>query len=74
MFLLSLATLVVFIVMSVADRNAAVTKTRLLLNPRDSDVRFEGGIPVITVSQESYAIGLRLNHRPAEHLPTFCAR
>ncbi|EBE8555403.1 CadC family transcriptional regulator [Salmonella enterica] len=39
MFLLSLATLVVFIVMSVVDHNAAVTKTRLLLNPRDIDYR-----------------------------------
>ncbi len=32
MFLLSLATLVVFIVMSVVNHNAAVTKTRLLHN------------------------------------------
>lgn len=59
MFLLSLATLVVFIVMSVVDHNAAVTKTRLLLNPRDIDVRFEGGNSCNNwVSQESYAIGL----------------
>ncbi|HFJ3664628.1 TPA: lysine decarboxylation/transport transcriptional activator CadC [Salmonella enterica] len=59
MFLLSLATLVVFIVMSVIDHNAAVTKTRLLLNPRDIDVRFEGGNSCNNwVSQESYAIGL----------------
>ncbi|ECD0200059.1 lysine decarboxylation/transport transcriptional activator CadC [Salmonella enterica] len=54
-----LATLVVFIVMSVVDHNAAVTKTRLLLNPRDIDVRFEGGNSCNNwVSQESYAIGL----------------
>ncbi|EHU6835727.1 winged helix-turn-helix domain-containing protein, partial [Salmonella enterica] len=59
MFLLSLATLVVFIVMSVVDHNAAVTKTRLLLNPRDIDVRFEGGNSCNNwLSQESYAIGL----------------
>ncbi len=55
--------------MSVVDHNAAVTKTRLLLNPRDIDVRFEGGNSVITGSRRNlrHRSG-RLNHRPAEHL------
>ncbi|WES67119.1 lysine decarboxylation/transport transcriptional activator CadC [Superficieibacter sp. HKU1] len=59
LFLLSLIALIALILMSVIHHSPAVTKSRLLLNPRDIDVRFDGGNSCNNwVSQKSYAIGL----------------
>ncbi len=64
----SLATLVVFIAMSVADHNAAVTKTRGYYQPTRYRTNVLKAASNNWVSQESYYRSGRLNHRPAEHL------
>lgn len=59
LFLLSLSALAAMILLSVIHHQPTVTKSRLLLNPRDIDVRFDGGNSCNNwVSQKSYAIGL----------------
>lgn len=59
LFLLSLGALIALVIMSLINSHPPVTKTRLLLNPRDIDVRFERGISCNKwSSQQSYAIGL----------------
>ena len=58
-FLLSLGVLIAMVLLSVVRPHPQVTRTHLLLNPRDIDVRFEPGASCNNwVSQQSYAIGL----------------
>ncbi len=58
-FLLSLSLLVALIVMTLIHHQPTVTKSRLLLNPRDIDIRFDGDDSCTNwISKKSYAIGL----------------
>ncbi|KFC06208.1 transcriptional activator [Trabulsiella guamensis ATCC 49490] len=59
LFLLALGTCVALVAMSTLKSHPAVTKTRLLLNPRDIDIRLENGSSCNNwMSQRSYAVGL----------------
>ncbi|BBS38295.1 lysine decarboxylation/transport transcriptional activator CadC [Enterobacter sp. LM3] len=59
LFLSSLGALIALVLMSLVNSHPPVTSTRLLLNPRDIDVRFEPGNSCNSwTSQQSYAIGL----------------
>lgn len=59
LFLVSLTALIAMVALSMMPSHPEVTKTRLLLNPRDIDVRFDSGNSCNNwASQEAYAIGL----------------
>lgn len=58
-FLLSLGVLIAMVLLTIVRPHPQVTRSHLLLNPRDIDVRFEPGASCNNwVSQQSYAIGL----------------
>lgn len=58
-FLLSLGVLIAMVLLTIVRPHPQVTRSHLLLNPRDIDVRFEPGSSCNNwVSQQSYAIGL----------------
>lgn len=58
-FLLSLGVLIAMVLLAIARPHPLVTRSHLLLNPRDIDVRFEPGNSCNNwVSQQAYAIGL----------------
>jgi transcriptional activator of cad operon len=59
LFLLALFSCVALVAMSTIDSRPPVTKTRLLLNPRDIDVRLANGNSCNNqASQRTYAVGL----------------
>lgn len=59
LFLLALVTCVAMVAMSTIKSHPAIAKTRLLLNPRDIDIRLENGNSCNNwMSQRSYAVGL----------------
>ena len=58
-FLLSLGVLIAMVLLTIVRPHPQVTRSHLLLNPRDIDIRFEPGASCNNwVSQQSYAIGL----------------
>lgn len=58
-FLLSLGVLIAMVLLTVIRPHPQITRSHLLLNPRDIDVRFEPGASCNNwVSQQAYAIGL----------------
>ena len=58
-FLLSLGVLIAMVLLTVVRPHPSITRSHLLLNPRDIDVRFEPGASCNNwVSQQAYAIGL----------------
>lgn len=58
-FLLSLGVLIAMVLLTVVRPHPPITRSHLLLNPRDIDVRFEPGASCNNwVSQQAYAIGL----------------
>lgn len=59
LFLLALFSCVALVAMSTIDSHPPVTKTRLLLNPRDIDIRLAKGSSCNnSASQRAYAVGL----------------
>jgi transcriptional activator of cad operon len=59
LFLLALFSCVALVAMSTIDSHPPVTKTRLLLNPRDIDIRLaKGNSCNNSASQRTYAVGL----------------
>ncbi|MBV8042095.1 lysine decarboxylation/transport transcriptional activator CadC [Pluralibacter sp.] len=59
LFLLALGSCVALVAMSTISSHPPVTKTRLLLNPRDIDIRLMNGNSCNNwASQRSYAVGL----------------
>jgi len=59
LFLLALLSCVALVAMSTLNSHPPVTKTRLLLNPRDIDIRLaEGNSCNNAASQRTYAVGL----------------
>ncbi|MGU3523812.1 lysine decarboxylation/transport transcriptional activator CadC [Enterobacteriaceae bacterium C23F] len=59
LFLLALFSCVALVALSTIDSHPPVTKTRLLLNPRDIDVRLANGNSCNNqASQRTYAVGL----------------
>lgn len=59
LFLLSLVTCVAMVAVFTIKSHPAINKTRLLLNPRDIDIRLENGNSCNNwMSQRSYAVGL----------------
>lgn len=58
-FLLSLGVLIAMVLLTVMRPHPQITRSHLLLNPRDIDVRFEPGTSCNNwSSQQAYAIGL----------------
>ena len=58
-FLLSLGVLIAMVLLTVVRPHPQITRSHLLLNPRDIDVRFEPGVSCNNwASQQAYAIGL----------------